>query len=122
MIGERDDSVIISLLYLCITMSENLPSSNAPDPSKITQFQEENPEFFQLLVAHILDSLPSDRSLSLAEAQKILETFGWIRVARYRDDEALSWEERYKRLEQHHIEETSFLIERIRTLVRSNLS
>lgn len=103
-------------------MSENLPLSNTPDTSKITQFQEENPEFFQLLVAHILDSLPSDRSLSLAEAQKILETFGWIRVARYRDDETLSWEERYKRLEQHHIEETSFLIERIRTLVRSNLS
>ena len=104
-------------------MSENLsPTNNILDSSKITQFQEENPEFFQLLVAHILDSLPSDRSLSLAEAQKILETFGWIRVARYRDDDTLTWEERYKRLEQHHIEETSFLIERIRTLVRSNLS
>ena len=103
-------------------MSENLPSSNAPDPSKITQFQEENPEFFQLLVAHILDSLPSDRFLSLTEAQKILETFGWIRVARYRDDETLSWEERYNRLEQHHVKETTFLIERVRTLVRGNIS
>ena len=53
-------------------MSENLPLSNTPDTSKITQFQEENPEFFQLLVAHILDSIPYDRSLSLADSLNIL--------------------------------------------------
>ena len=103
-------------------MSENSPSSHTPDPSEITQFQKENPEFFQLLVAHILDSLPVDRSLTPLEPHTILKTFGWIRVARYRDDETLSWEERYKRLEQHHVEETTFLIERVRALVRGNLS
>lgn len=31
-------------------------------------------------------------------------------------DEALSWEERYKRLEAHHKEETEFLIRRIESL------
>lgn len=103
-------------------MSKNSLPTLTPDISNITQFKEENPEFFQLLVAHILDSLPVDQSLTPLEAQKILETFGWIRVARYRDDETLSWEERYNRLEQHHVEETTFLIERIRTLVRGNIS
>lgn len=31
-------------------------------------------------------------------------------------DETLSWEERYKKLEAHHKEETEFLIKRIESL------
>lgn len=44
--------------------------------------------------------------------------FGWIKVSRYEDDPHLAWEERYQRLEQHHIAETTFLIEEVRKLAR----
>lgn len=42
--------------------------------------------------------------------------YSWIKVKRYKMDESLSWEERYKQLEQHHIEETTFLINEVRKL------
>jgi hypothetical protein len=42
--------------------------------------------------------------------------YSWIKVKRYKMDESLSWEERYKQLEQHHIEETQFLIDEVRNL------
>lgn len=32
-----------------------------------------------------------------------------IPIKKYEDDPSLSWEERYKRLEAHHLEETSFI-------------
>lgn len=44
--------------------------------------------------------------------------FGWIKVERHRDDPSLSWEERFRILESHHIKETQFLIEEVRTLAR----
>lgn len=44
--------------------------------------------------------------------------FGWIKVGRHRDDPALSWEERYKILESHHIRETQFLVDEIRRLAK----
>jgi len=53
------------------------------------------------------------------EKQEILNTYKWIKVPRYIDDESLPLEERLKRLEEHHIKETTFLIEKIRELVRS---
>jgi hypothetical protein len=31
-------------------------------------------------------------------------------------DESLSWEERYKKLDAHHLEETTFLLEHIKEL------
>jgi hypothetical protein len=34
-----------------------------------------------------------------SEKKEILETYKWIRVKKYRDNESLSWEERYKKLE-----------------------
>lgn len=46
--------------------------------------------------------------------------YGWIKVKRYVDDTSLSWEERYKRLEQHHMEETTFLINKVRQMAGSN--
>lgn len=42
--------------------------------------------------------------------------YSWIKVKRYVDDESLTWEERYKRLMEHHIEETTFLIDEVNKL------
>ena len=53
------------------------------------------------------------------EKKEILETYKWIKVKKYKDDDILTWEERYKRLEEHHIEETSFLIDKIRNIVKN---
>ena len=36
-----------------------------------------------------------------------------IPIKKYEDDPSLPWQERYRRLEAHHLEETSFLIARI---------
>ena len=55
------------------------------------------------------------------EKKEILETYKWIKVKKFKDDESLSWEERYKKLEQHHIEETKFLIEKTRDIIKNNL-
>lgn len=40
----------------------------------------------------------------------------WIKVKNFKFDPEKSWEENYKALEKHHIEETSFLIAKIREL------
>jgi len=53
-----------------------------------------------------------------AEKAEILNTYKWIKVRKYVDDESLSIEERFKKLQEHHIEETSFLINKIRDLIR----
>lgn len=50
--------------------------------------------------------------------QEILETYKWIKVKRHVDDQSMSLEERYKSLERHHKEETEFLIEFIRNIVK----
>ncbi len=42
--------------------------------------------------------------------------YGWIKVKKYKMDETLSWEDKYIQLEQHHIEETTFLINKVREL------
>ena len=44
--------------------------------------------------------------------------FGWIRVKRFVDDESKSWEERFKALEEHHLKETNFLIDEVRSLAK----
>lgn len=51
------------------------------------------------------------------EKKKILETYSWIKVPKYKDDPSLSLEERFKLLEEHHIKETTFLIQKIREVV-----
>lgn len=53
------------------------------------------------------------------EKHEILNSYKWIKVPKYVDDESLSLEERLKHLQDHHIKETTFLIEKIRELVRS---
>jgi hypothetical protein len=52
------------------------------------------------------------------EKDIILNSYKWIKVKRYVDDESLSWEERYQRLDKHHIEETNFLIDKLREIVK----
>jgi len=42
--------------------------------------------------------------------------YAWIEVPRYKMDPNKSWEERYKDLERHHVEETNFLINEVRKL------
>jgi hypothetical protein len=44
------------------------------------------------------------------------EGYAWITIPKYKMDPSKSWEERYRELEKHHIEETSFLINEIRRL------
>ncbi len=56
--------------------------------------------------------------LTEEEKREILETYKWIKVKKYVMDENLSWEERYKKLDEHHIEETNFLINRLRDIVK----
>ncbi len=51
------------------------------------------------------------------EKDQVLNTYTWIKVKKYKDDPSLSWEERYKRLENHHNQETIFLIEFIRKFI-----
>nr|WP_294944417.1 hypothetical protein [uncultured Mucilaginibacter sp.] len=51
------------------------------------------------------------------EKNVILNTYKWIKVPKYTDDDTLSWEERYNRLNEHHITETTFLIDKIRAII-----
>ena len=53
------------------------------------------------------------------EKKEILETYKWIKVKRFKHDDTLSIETNYKNLEQHHLEETIFLINKIREIVKS---
>lgn len=50
--------------------------------------------------------------------EKRYEGYAWIKVGRYRDDPTLSWEERFRILEAHHVKETQFLIEEVRRLAK----
>ncbi len=52
------------------------------------------------------------------DKKEILETYKWIKIEKYQDDDTLTWEERYKRLNEHHISETNFLISKIREIVK----
>lgn len=52
------------------------------------------------------------------ETREILNTYKWIKVPKYVDDPNLSWKERYKKLEEHHIKETEFLIAKTRELAK----
>lgn len=44
--------------------------------------------------------------------------YKWIKVKQFKFDNSKSWEENYKELEKHHIEETTFLIDEVRNLSR----
>ena len=46
--------------------------------------------------------------------------YKWINVRQHKFDPAKSWEENYRDLEKHHVEETTFLIEEVRKLAAQN--
>lgn len=52
------------------------------------------------------------------EKEEILNSYKWIKVKKFVDDETKSWEERFKALEKHHLEETNFLINKTREIVK----
>lgn len=52
------------------------------------------------------------------EKQEILNSYKWIKMPKYIDDESLSFEERFKRLQEHHVKETTFLIDKIREIIK----
>ena len=54
----------------------------------------------------------------IESVEKRYEGYGWIKVGRHRDDPSLSWEERFRILEEHHLKETQFLIDEIRRLAK----
>ncbi len=43
-------------------------------------------------------------------------SYKWIKVKKHKDDPSKTWEERYRALEEHHIQETTFLIDEVRKL------
>jgi hypothetical protein len=51
-----------------------------------------------------------------AELKEIIDSYKWIKVKKYEDDDSLIWLERYKKLEEHHKVETEFLINKCREL------
>lgn len=57
------------------------------------------------------------RVISRFEKDQIMETDEWIKIKEFRDFEDLTWEERYKRLQEHHEKETKFLINKVREIV-----
>jgi hypothetical protein len=68
-----------------------------------------------LLQDIILSSKPR-----LTNVKNILETYDWIKIKKYEDDDTLSSKEPYKKLEAHHVEETTFLINKVREIVSKN--
>jgi hypothetical protein len=44
--------------------------------------------------------------------------YKWIKVKKYVMDDNAPWKERYAQLEEHHIAETTFLIDEIRKLAK----
>jgi hypothetical protein len=51
-----------------------------------------------------------------AELKAMADSYDWIKVKKYEDDDSLIWLERYKKLEEHHKAETEFLINKCREL------
>ena len=49
-------------------------------------------------------------------AAESYQGYRWIKVPKYTMDESKSWQERYLQLEQHHIRETTFPIDKVREL------
>jgi len=50
--------------------------------------------------------------------ETIKPNYSWIKVKKFVDDPSLPWEDRFERLEQHHKEETEFLINIVEDAIR----
>ena len=62
--------------------------------------------------------LASKSWIDIKEAARIADPkdFGWIKVKRHVDDPNANLEERLAVLQEHHVKETTFLLEKCRTL------
>lgn len=62
--------------------------------------------------------------MSTADLEKIAnpEDFSWIKVRRYSKDNSKSAEEQLAELEQHHLKETTFLLNKCRELANELLN
>ena len=71
----------------------------------------------------MVESLPSKQTVvgssPILCSMNKFEGYKWITVKQFKFDPAKSWEENYKLLEQHHIEETQFLIDTIRFISKN---
>jgi len=60
--------------------------------------------------------------MSTEACDEILTGYKWIKIKRYKeqslDDKEVDWKIAYKELMNHHVEETNFLIEKIRSFVK----
>ncbi|MBS1594880.1 MAG: hypothetical protein JST90_11165 [Bacteroidetes bacterium] len=55
--------------------------------------------------------------MTAEEKEEILHSYKWIKVKSFKEEEGLTWEEKYRALEKHHSAETNFLIAKVRELV-----
>jgi hypothetical protein len=65
---------------------------------------------------------PKEKKLENEELDTIINSYKWIKVKRYKDvdmnDDSIDFKSEYEKLNQHHIEETKFLIEKCRELAQ----
>ncbi len=116
--------------YPALVFPSSFQEYNVARPPGLARLYLDLPDVYQRLSAfsafrQISDGLLKRRRKSLEildECMKyetlgeILETHRWIGVEKYVDDRTLSLEERYQRLETHHMAETGFLIAKVREL------
>lgn len=53
------------------------------------------------------------------EKKEILESYKWIKVKRFKREDYPDDKSAYDALEKHHLEETNFLIEKLREIVKT---
>jgi len=56
--------------------------------------------------------------MTQTEKDEILNTFKWIKIKKFNPDDYKTIEERYEALEKHHVEETTFLIDKLREIIK----
>lgn len=56
--------------------------------------------------------------LGVDNFEEILNSYKWIKVKKFNPDDYSSLEDKYDAFEKHHIEETSFLIDKVRELAK----
>ena len=57
----------------------------------------------------------------MEQLDEILNSRKWVKVERYVEDKDASWEEKYKKLWDHHLEECAFLVDKVREFAKEAL-
>lgn len=79
--------------------------------------REDFENFHTVIFSQICESVKYYINNERDKKDEIVETYNWIKVKKFKDDPSLSFEERFNRLNEHHKEETEFLINKIRGIV-----